>query len=163
MNITVDDVNQGIVQAIENTRQTTRNDYQKASEGQRKGTLFPPVLLACAVANIDDLGYFSSSDIREPLRQLTGKQYDIPSYSQHLDKLSKDESRGPVLEKLDLGARLRYRFRNPMLRPFILMKGLVDKSLAGILIGQMQTTTAEDLEESKSNSKPPKSPESPKI
>lgn len=139
--IAKDDVNVGIKSAIENTRQTARTDYQKASEGQRKGTLFPQVLLACAVASVDDLGYFSSADVRDPLQQITGKAYDIPNYAQHLDKLSKDVTRGPILDKLDLGARLRFRFRNPMLRPFIVMKGLVDGKLNGSLMEQIHKTT----------------------
>jgi Cdc6-like AAA superfamily ATPase len=156
-NITIEDVNSGIAIAIQNTRQTTRSDYQKASEGQRKGTLFPQVLLACAVANVDDLGYFSSADIREPLRQLTGKQYDIPNYAQHLDKLSKDAARGPVLEKLDLGYRLRFRFRNPMLRPFIVMKGLADGELTGNLIGLINQAQYPSQDTSKIPSKRPAS------
>lgn len=140
--VTTADVDAGIANAIANTLQSTRNDYQTASEGQRKGTLFPQVLLACAVAPVDDLGYFSSADIREPLRQLTGESYDIPSYAQHLNKLSTDETRGPVLERLDLGYRLRFRFLNPLLRPFILMKGLVDGKLDKTLLGHMGSKPA---------------------
>jgi energy-coupling factor transporter ATP-binding protein EcfA2 len=139
--ITIDDVNQGITGAIKNARHSTRTDYQKASEGQRKGTLFPQVLLACAVAPVDDLGYFSSADVRDPLREITGKPYDIPNFAQHLDKLSKDEARGPVLEKLDLGYRLRFRFRNPMLRPFVVMRGLTDGMVTGTLVEKMRSAS----------------------
>jgi hypothetical protein len=137
------DVDLGIGRSLENTLHTTRSDYQKASEGQRKGTLFPQVLLACAVARSDALGYFSSSDVRAPLCAIAGKDYKVPNFAQHLDKLSRDLARGPILEKLDLGFRLRYRFRNPMLRPFIVMKGLVEGTLKDHLLTHLQRTPAE--------------------
>lgn len=159
-NVVLADVNAGIAEALQKTRQTTRSDYQKASEGQRKGTLFPQVLLACAIAPVDDLGYFSSADVRDPLRRLTGKDYDIPNYAQHLDKLSKDVARGPVLEKLDLGYRLRFRFRNPMLRPFVLMKGLSDGLLTGTLMGEMRVVSDERKAKGALRKKP-KAPDGP--
>ena len=133
-NVTLADVNEGIKEALENTQQTVRNDYHKASQGQRKGTLFPQVLLACALAEVDELGYFSSADVRGPLCQITKEDYDIPNFSQHLDKFSGDESRGPVLVRWGSSRRFRFRFRNPLLRPFIIMKGLKDGSVSGDLI-----------------------------
>jgi Cdc6-like AAA superfamily ATPase len=126
-----------IKQAIQNTLQSIRDNYQKAAEGQRKGTLFPDVLLACALARIDENGYFSSTDVRGPLREITGKDYDIPNFSQHLDKFSSDVARGPVLEKWGTPRRFRFRFRDRLLRPFIVMKGMMEGKLKGDLFGQL--------------------------
>jgi Cdc6-like AAA superfamily ATPase len=132
LNITLDHVTGAIREALQNTLESIRNNYQKAAEGQRKGTLFPDVLLACALAKVDDAGYFSSTDVREPLRQITGQDYDIPNFSQHLDKFSSDPSRGPVLEKW--GTSRRFRFR---LRPYIVMKGMLDGKIGGSLLEQL--------------------------
>jgi Cdc6-like AAA superfamily ATPase len=136
-NIALEDVEAGIQEALQNTQQTVRNDYLKAAQGQRKGTLFPQVLLACALADVDELGYFSSVDVRGPLCKITKKEYDIPNFSQHLDKFSSDESRGPVLERWGASRRFRFRFINPLLRPFIIMKGLRDNMISGELIGRL--------------------------
>ena len=75
--------------------------YQNATSGQRKGTLFRQALLACALARVDAQGYFVSAAVREPFSRIMGKEYQIPGFSQHLDKFSSDPSRGPVLEGPD--------------------------------------------------------------
>lgn len=147
--VTLADVNEGIKEALENTQQTVRDDYYKASQGQRKGTLFPQVLLACALAEVDELGYFSSADVRGPLCQITKEDYDIPNFSQHLDKFSADVSRGPVLEKRGSSRRFRFRFRNPLLRPFIIMKGLKDGAINGDLIKNILRSTKSNRDASK--------------
>src|SRR5262249_16954332 len=139
--ITIANVRDAIGIALQKTQHTIRDDYQKAAEGQRKGTLFPDVLLACALARVDELGYFSSGELREPLCSITKKDYDIPNYSQHLNKFSLDESRGPVLEKRGTSRRFRFRFRNPLLRPFIIMKGLKEGRLNGDLLTQLIQST----------------------
>ena len=91
-------VKSGIAKALEDTQQSVRTSYQEATTSPRKDTLFKEVLLACALAPVDDLGYFFSADVREPLSTIAGKHYDIPGFSQHLDKFSSDR-RGNVLEK----------------------------------------------------------------
>ena len=60
----------------------------------------------------------------EPLRQITGKPYSVENFVYNLGKLSSSE-RGDVLEKVG-EKRPRYRFRNPLMKPFILMKGFND-------------------------------------
>jgi len=137
LGITADDVNNGIKEAIGKVDQSLRSDYLRAAQGQRRGTLFPHVLLACALADVDELGYFSSTDVRGPLCDLTGEEYDIPNFSQHLDKFT-DPARGPVLEKWGTARRFRFRFRNPLLRPFVLMKGLTDGAISGTLFGRIR-------------------------
>ncbi len=133
MNVTLGDVNEGIKEALDNTLLTVRDNYRLATQGQRKGTLFPQVLLACALAETDELGYLSSADVRKPLSQITGKAYDIPNYAQHLDGFC-DPSRGPVLQKRGTARRFKFRFLNPLLRPFILMKGLKEGRISPELV-----------------------------
>jgi len=131
--VEVADVCGGISQAIEKSQQSVREDYYNATRGQRTGTLFPQVLLACALAKTDELGFFVSADVRSPLCLITKREYDIPNFSQHLDKFSSDASRGPVLEKTGSSRRFKFRFRNPLLQPFVIMKGLHDGAFAGEL------------------------------
>ena len=128
--IALDDVKASISSAIENTQQSIQNAYQKATSSPRKDTLFKHVLLACALAEVDDLGFFASADVREPLTQIMGKPYDIPNFSQHLNKFSSPD-RGNVLEKSGTQRRFRFRFSNPLLQPFVIMRGISDKMLEG--------------------------------
>ena len=50
----------------------------------RKDNLYAKVLLACALAPVDEMGYFGASDVREPLSEMMGKQYEIASFVRHL-------------------------------------------------------------------------------
>jgi energy-coupling factor transporter ATP-binding protein EcfA2 len=132
--VRLEDVKDGVSSAVENSLESVQSAYQKATKSQRKGTLFRQVLLACALAEVDEQGYFVSTDLREPLLKITGKSYDIPNFSQHLDKFSSDVTRGPVLEKAGTTRRFRFRFANPLLQPFVLMRGLADGVVTGDLL-----------------------------
>jgi hypothetical protein len=131
------DVQNGIVAAIENSQQSIKTDYEDATLSPRKDTLFRQVLLACALAKVDESGYFSASGVREPLSKIMGEEYDIPWFSQHLDKFSSDD-RGEVLEKTGKPRRFRFRFRNPLLQPYVIMRGLENKRIAGELIALLK-------------------------
>jgi len=113
----------------------------KAPEGQRQGTLYPQLLLACALAELDELGYFKSTGVREMLRMITHEEYELPSFSQHHSKFSTDVTRGPVLERMGPERRYKYRFRNSIMRPFVIMKGLQDGLLMGKLLEQLAAAT----------------------
>ena len=89
----------------------------------RKESLFADVILACALAETNELGFFAASDVREPIRQVTGKKYEIPSFAQHLNEFC-DSKRGPILQKDGIRRLFRYRFLNPLLQPFVIMRGL---------------------------------------
>jgi len=95
------------------------------------------LLLAAALAPVDDLGFFASGDVRKPLTLIMGRPYDIPGYSQHLDKFSSPE-RGNVLEKAGTQRKFRFRFRNPLLQPYVIMRGLADNMLPGDALSMLQ-------------------------
>src|SRR5205807_1377330 len=80
---------------------------------------------ACALARCDDLGFFAPADVREPLRRITGKSYQIPAFVRHLTDFCETD-RGPVLQKRGASHKYRYRFLNPLLQPYVIMKGLAN-------------------------------------
>ena len=67
------DVDEAIRKAINHTNETIQSAYQRATTSPQKDALFKEVLLACALANGDELGYFAAGDIREPLYRVTKK------------------------------------------------------------------------------------------
>jgi Cdc6-like AAA superfamily ATPase len=116
------DVDFAVGRAIEKAQQTIMDAYHRATFSTRK-TLYPQVILACALAACDEFGFFAASDVREPLSRIMDKPHDTQAFGQHLDELSRDE-RGPVLQKRGVPRRFRYRFANPLLQPYVIMKGL---------------------------------------
>ena len=116
------DVDEAIRKAINHTNETIQSAYQRATTSPQKDALFKEALLACALANGDELGYFVAGDIREPLYRVTKKQYGIPQFVGHLKKFALD--RGPVLQSAGEQWRRRYRFHDPLMRPYVVLKGI---------------------------------------
>jgi hypothetical protein len=122
------DVDLGIKAAVDQWQQSIKSAYYHATKSQQPGHIYKEVLLACALAETDDLGYFAAADVRGPLRLITGKQYDIPNFARHLKELS-EPGRGDMLNRTGEKRRLRYRFNGPMMRPYVVMRGFTDQLL----------------------------------
>lgn len=119
-------VEAAIKQAIDAAHQSIRSDYHKAVSSPQKGNLYRQVLLACAQANTDEMGCFTAADVREPVRRITGNhRLDIPNFAQHLTAFCEGE-RGLILEKLGRKHRFQFRFRNPLMQPFVMLRGYAD-------------------------------------
>ncbi|MGH7987493.1 MAG: AAA family ATPase [Candidatus Binataceae bacterium] len=112
-----------ISRCLERAQQSTRDAYHKATASPRSDNLFRQVLCACALARTDELGYFTAAGVVQPMSNIMGKRYEIPSFAAHLKGFC-DPSRGPILEQRGTKRKFRYRFRDPLMQPYILMQGL---------------------------------------
>jgi len=112
-----------IQKATSGVQQTILSAYEAAITSARKDNLFADVLLACALAETSELGKFAASDVRGPLRRITQTDYEIPTFAQHLNEFS-DEKRGRILVKTGTPRLYRYRFRNPLMQPYVIMQGI---------------------------------------
>lgn len=123
--IATSDVEAGIKQALGQWQQSVITSYIDAVKSPQPGNIYKPVLLACALAETDELGYFTAAAVRTPLRIITGRDYDIPNFAQHLKNFS-DDTRGhdrAILQRVGETRRIRYRFASPLMRPYIVMRG----------------------------------------
>ena len=80
---------------------------------------------ACALADADEFGYFAAADLRAPLKKVTGKDYDIPTFSRHLSAFS-SESRQQILQLKGEKNQRRFRFKDPLMQPYVIMQGVRD-------------------------------------
>jgi Cdc6-like AAA superfamily ATPase len=123
-NINVNHLNKAIKQACENAQYSIMSAYSTSISSSRQETIYPKVLLACALAKKDDTGCFRAVDVREPLSKILGKEYTTTSaFNRHLNQFC-EESRGSILEKKGVERHYRFRFVNAMMPPYILMEGL---------------------------------------
>ena len=128
---------------IEQTNQTVRAQYHKATISPRRGNIYKEVLLAAALSEVDDLGYFQPAALKKPLGVLLNRiEAKVSLFGQHLKKLC-EEDRGKILEQIGSERKYRYRFVEPMMQSFILMNGL-KKNL--ITKGQVADLTATHYE-----------------
>jgi len=123
--ISANHIEKAIQSALGGAQQSIQNAYYQATSSARNGRLHSQVLLACAMSKTDELGYFSPADIREPLRAVSGKSYQIPGFSRYLGEFC-DSNRGSVLQKSGILHRHKFRFSNPLMQPYVLMQGLAN-------------------------------------
>jgi len=130
--VNVEDVwsaNESIVQKPHHLLKT----YHKAVTSPQTANLYSKVLLACALTPTDDLGYFSASDVVKPISAIMGKSYQVPNFARHLSEFC-SEGRGPILQKTGPPRKLRYRFTDPMMQPFVIIHGYASGELSKVSV-----------------------------
>ena len=129
-----DDVDTAIEKALSEVQQSILTMYRQATDSPRRESLFKQVLLASVLARTDKSGFFSPAAVRGPMTEIMGKTYDIPSFSRHLKEFT-DDRRGPVLKRHGEKRRYRYRFVNPLLQPYVIMRGLEEELIDHDMLG----------------------------
>lgn len=127
LNVNEEHVSAAISRAVGGSQQSLLSDVQLATTSPQKGKhLYREVLLSCAMARTDHLGFFYAADVRGPMSLIMKKPYDIPSFAKHLNDFCQ-LTKGPVLQKKGEKHKFRYRFKNPLLQPLVIMQGIVDR------------------------------------
>jgi Cdc6-like AAA superfamily ATPase len=124
--ISEQDVDDAIPNSFSDLDQTLIDAYVKAIVETRKGNIFKEVLAACALADQDELGRFSAASVEAPLSAIVGKETKIPAFAFHLNELC-GKDRGLILKKSGKLGSFRFRFVEPMIQPYIIMKSLETK------------------------------------
>jgi Cdc6-like AAA superfamily ATPase len=125
--VTETDLDQAMKIALGDIDQMIRERYLGATVSQRPNdTLYEPVLLACALAVSDELGRFQQAAVTTPLNKIvSGKNYAPATFAFHMNAFCTPQ-RQNVLERLGEARNYRYRFSDPMMQPFVILKGLHD-------------------------------------
>lgn len=101
------------------------NQYNLATQIHRSGNLYRQVMLACALAEPDERGFFPAKAVEFPLSTICNKQYTTENFGQHLKNLCEPE-RGKILDQKGKARRFRYRFEEPLMQPYVILRGLKD-------------------------------------
>ena len=123
------DVRSAISTLVNESQQTILRQFDLATASPRRENFYLQVLLACALTPTDDLGYFRAADVREPYSHIMKREMEIPSFGRHLHGLS-EEDRGAVLQRIGKPHQYRFRFSNPLMQPYVLMRGLQSEMLS---------------------------------
>jgi Cdc6-like AAA superfamily ATPase len=121
----LDALEDALVMALQKAQQSVLRAYTVATSSAREDTLHRQVLLACALTQTDELGFFAPADVRKPFSLVMRQPKEIAAYSRHLPALC-HEDRGAVLQSRGGERKRRYRFSNPLLQPYVIMRGLAD-------------------------------------
>ncbi|WP_162139225.1 AAA family ATPase [Pseudanabaena sp. PCC 6802] len=116
------DLDSAIRVAVDKAYQSILNAYHQATSSSRE-TIYAQVLLACALAKKDNLGFFVPPDVVTPMSLIMGKKYRTSGFARHLSDFCEDK-RGKVLCKRGSERNYKFRFVNPMMQPYVIMSGL---------------------------------------
>jgi Cdc6-like AAA superfamily ATPase len=123
LTITEENVDAAIRRALEKSQESVQREYASAIHTNRTDTLFQEVLLACALAKADDRGLFAPNSVVPPLTSILGKDVTIANFQNHLKKFISEE-RGRILVRKGKERAYKFRFRDPMMQPYVIMKGV---------------------------------------
>jgi AAA ATPase domain len=118
--ITRSDVMGGLKVGLSKLDRSLSRAYEQATYSPRK-TRLKEVLLACAVAKLGDMGDFSPSDVRAPYSRIIKEEVDIDRFNPQLTTLATTRD---ILVREGEERRWRYRFRDPLMEPYVLLDGL---------------------------------------
>lgn len=122
-NVTDDDVDAAIEGAVSAREASVSSSHAGAISSPQRGHLYEKVLLACALAPLDDRGFFAPGDVRRPLERMTGRTFRVDAYTRHLSEFCENK-RGRVLQREGTTRRFRFRFADPVMQPYVIMRGL---------------------------------------
>ncbi len=111
----------GLRGAIQSADQSIVRAYVDAVQSPRVDALFAKVLCACAMAETDLEGCFRPRSVL-PHLQRVHPPAKMSTFMKHLNTFS--TARGPVLEQLGSRRKYRFRFRNPMMRAYVLIQAV---------------------------------------
>lgn len=129
LRVASEDVEFAVSDSMRQAQESIRTNYYKATYSVKKGTLYEPVLLACSMAESDEFGWFQPANVCEPLKKITGTHLSTDRFAVHLKGFCEDE-RGPILVRIGGEYRWKYRFKDPMMQPFVTMKGLASNTIS---------------------------------
>jgi Cdc6-like AAA superfamily ATPase len=110
---------------LDRVDQSIREQYHRATHSPRGGNIYREVILGCALAEGDDLGFFPAKAVEAPLSIIMKRPYDVAMFGQHLKKLC-EADRAEILEQTGSARRFRYRFAEPLMQPYAILRGLSD-------------------------------------
>ena len=126
--IGTDEIFTALVRAKDDAEPSIKDTYYRATVASRSDATFEKTLLACALSKTDHWGYFTASDVRPALEGIMKIPRKNSDFNAHLKRFSGDPTY--ILETSAVTRRTpRYRFKNPLMRPYVLMQGLASGDL----------------------------------
>ena len=124
LSVTTGDVDDGVTAALASSFEHLSQMHDRAVESSYPGNLFSDVLLACAMVRKDSTGYFRAPDVGPLLTKIRGRPapYAQAAYQSHIARFCEPD-RGPVLLRTGRERRYRYKFVDPQLVPYLLLRG----------------------------------------
>lgn len=121
------DVEASMEQFVEDVEKKFKDAYRTATRSNQDN-FFKQSLLACALAKTDDEGFFTANDVVEPYSAIMNDKKRIAHFEKHLRRFSSEEG-GNVLIKRGGDRQYTFRFSDPMMQPYVIIRGIQSKMI----------------------------------
>lgn len=122
LEVTNQDVEASLDSLIEDIETSFKDAYRMATRSNQENN-FQESLLACALANPDDEGFFTANDVVEPFSSIMKEKKRIAHFEKHLKRFTSDEG-GNILIKRGGDRKQKFRFFDPMMQPYVIIRGI---------------------------------------
>jgi hypothetical protein len=122
-----EDFSVGLRESIENVDQTIKLAYWKATTSNKSTTTYPDVLYAASQAKCDEFGWFTAKELTAVPAKSSGEHFSLQGIQYPLSQLTIPE-RGEVIKKEGHPKRYKYRFANPMMRQYVIMRRMAGEA-----------------------------------
>lgn len=123
--IVMNDVREARDSALEDVNASISTSYNEAIHDSKQDTRHKTVLLACALAEYNSFGYFNSVDVKNELVEILKQSVEVNWFARPLADFASPR-RGNILQKNGKLRHYSFRFANPLLQPYVIMKGVQD-------------------------------------
>lgn len=126
MIIKEDDVDQAIVAFLQDSDRSSYKSYREATESNKPNANYKRALLACALTKTsDEDATFAPKDVVEPATLIFGWKVEIANFQSHINAFI-TPTRGTILERVGKERAYRYKFTDPKMQPYVIMRGIED-------------------------------------
>lgn len=115
-----------ISETTDASQESLRDAFMRATWTSKKRTIFKEVLYAAAMVETDSHGYFQASDLTKILSKELNKKVNVGHFVSHLKKFCAAD-RAEILKVSGLPNRAKYKFRNPLMKAFIVINKLKEE------------------------------------
>ncbi|WP_422024743.1 AAA family ATPase [Pyruvatibacter mobilis] len=140
LTVTNDDVEASMERFIQETETSFKDAYRSATRSNQPNN-FEQSLLACALADTDDEGFFTANDVVDPYSAIMKEKKRIAHFEKHLRRFSSEDG-GNILIKRGGDRQQTFRFSDPMMQPYVIIRGIqsemIDKTARAILLQKEQ-------------------------
>ena len=126
--IVAENVDAAMDKFIVDSGQSFQDDYRTATESNQASNFLEEVLLACSLATTDESGFFTATDVLEPLDAILQRKNAHAHIKRHLLEFVSDR-RGKILMRRGDARRYRYRFTDPMTQPYVIIRGIRNRKV----------------------------------
>jgi Cdc6-like AAA superfamily ATPase len=129
LRIVESDIDAAIDAILSSNQNSLKQDYESATHSNQAKARYKQILMACALAQSDEIGYFTPKQVEGPLSEILGRTTTVEYFNTNLKEFT-EKKRGSVLHRQGSTRIFRYRFRNPAMQPYVIMKGIKDSFLS---------------------------------